>query len=350
MNGRTNSTPVETENLEIPLEPPTNLTATPGDSQVTLTYIDPIDKYATPLGEIADADNQLVSKWNKTIIVRKIDSYPQSISDGTIVLESTIRNQYQSSGFLNTNLQNNITHYYSAFAINDHDIPSQPATISAYPEQGTPLSLIADGTIIKIMENGILTEFYIVAHDYESELNGTGRIAILRKDAYALYAMTSVSSTGGNLIPLYGYLDERCPLARELNTKYYNLFSSKIKTAIGSTTVTCHHNKLEYLSNSKNHIHIPSIDEYNLMSSGLGYYPGIGTPWTIGNSIRICYFNGNAVDHWTRTINESYCSYVSDSGGGDWAYGTSKKYARPLFTLPETARVDINMELIEDLL
>ena len=350
MNGRTNSTPVETENLEIPLEPPTNLTATPGDSQVTLTYIDPIDKYATPLGEIADADNQLISKWNKTIIVRKIDSYPQSISDGTIVLESTIRNQYQSSGFLNTNLQNNITHYYSAFAINDHDIPSQPATISAYPEQGTPLSLIADGTIIKIMENGIPTEFYIVAHDYESELNGTGRIAVLRKDGYDQYDMTSYSSSGGMLIPIYGNMNDNCPIIRALNTAYYNLFSSKVKAAIGSTTVTCHHNTNNYLSNSTRHIHIPSITEYKLTDSGLGYYPDIGTPWVIGDSIRICYANGIAVEHWTRTINGSYCSYVDASGRGDWTYGTTSKYARPLFTLPETARVDINMELIEDLL
>ena len=350
MNGRTNSTSTGAEFIEIPLDPVTNFSAIPGNGNIELKWTDPKNKYATDEGETAQDPDQLVSVWKYTKIVRKIGEYPQNPNDGVVVVESGVHNQYQTNPYVDTGLENDTTYYYCAYAINEDEVASEPAQVHTTSIVGIMLSTLSEGTLIKINENGSPVEFYIVAHDYESESNGTGRIAVLRKDGYNQYDMTSIHSSGGTLIPIYGSMDDSCPIIRALNTNYYNLFSSKVKTAIGNTTVTCHHKTNNYLSNSTRHIHIPSITEYKLTNSGLGYYPDIGTPWVIGDSIRICHVNGIAVEHWTRTINDSYCSYVDASGRGDWTYGTTSKYARPLFTLPETARVDINMELIEDLL
>ena len=47
---------------------------------------------------------------------------------------------------------------------------------------GTPLSTKAIGSTVKIKESGTLVDFYVVKHNYESGLNGSGRTLLARKD------------------------------------------------------------------------------------------------------------------------------------------------------------------------
>lgn len=116
--------------LQIPLDAPTALTATAGNAQVSLTWTDPKDKYATPEGETAQDPDQLVSKWAYTRIVRKVGSQPSGPNDGTTVLESAVRNQYQTEPFVDTGLQNEVTYYYGAFAYNEDGVVSEGALAS----------------------------------------------------------------------------------------------------------------------------------------------------------------------------------------------------------------------------
>ena len=39
----------------------------------------------------------------------------------------------------------------------------------------------AEGSIIKLKENGVLVDFYIAKQNYESGLNGSGRVLVVRK-------------------------------------------------------------------------------------------------------------------------------------------------------------------------
>lgn len=48
--------------LRIPLDAPTAFAATAGNAQVSLTWTDPLDKYATPEGEVSETGDQLVSE------------------------------------------------------------------------------------------------------------------------------------------------------------------------------------------------------------------------------------------------------------------------------------------------
>lgn len=116
--------------LQIPLDAPTALIATAGNAQVSLTWTDPKDKYATPEGEIAQDPDQLVSKWAYTRIVRKVGSQPSGPNDGTTVLESAVRNQYQTEPFVDPGLQNEVTYYYGAFAYNEDGVVSEGALAS----------------------------------------------------------------------------------------------------------------------------------------------------------------------------------------------------------------------------
>ena len=125
--------------LQIPLDAPAAFSASPGNSQVTLTWTDPLDKYATPEGETAQDPNQLVSVWDHTVLVRKTGSQPAGPNDGTVVVSSSVRNQYQTSGYVDTGLQNDTTYYYGVFAYNKDGVASEGAFVSAMPLSFSPV-------------------------------------------------------------------------------------------------------------------------------------------------------------------------------------------------------------------
>lgn len=49
---------------------------------------------------------------------------------------------------------------------------------------GTPLGNYTEGEIVKINEGGSPVDFYVAKLDYESALNGAGRVLLVRKDVY----------------------------------------------------------------------------------------------------------------------------------------------------------------------
>ena len=89
-------------------EPPLpckNLTAVATRSAIQLTWEDPDD-----------------DTWASTRIVRKTGGYPTSETDGTIVTTTYVKNQYQSSSFLDDGLSSGVTYYYRAFSCSSKGI------------------------------------------------------------------------------------------------------------------------------------------------------------------------------------------------------------------------------------
>ena len=178
MNGRTNSTPVETETLEIPLDPPTNLTADPGNGLVTLKWTDPENKYAVVIGNTAEETDQLVSEFDHSVVVRKNNSDPIDPSDGTVVTTAT-KNQYQSTGYIDSNLPNDIEYHYGVYAINKAGVPSSGIYAHATPMSYRAASTFPVGSIFKMNISGEPWEFIVVqqgnpnASLYDSSCNGT---------------------------------------------------------------------------------------------------------------------------------------------------------------------------------
>lgn len=85
--------------------PPANVTtftATPGNAQITLTWGDPEDSIDP------------IVLWAGTKIIRS-DHPPTNEFDGTLVVDNTIRNQFATTGFIDTGLDNGVTYYYQAF-------------------------------------------------------------------------------------------------------------------------------------------------------------------------------------------------------------------------------------------
>ena len=98
-----------------------------GNGSALLYWDDPED-YVT-------ADSRKVS-WKFTRIVRKLGSYPRNENDGTIVVDSSIRNQYSKTKFIDTGLSNYTTYYYSAFTCSTDNVYNYErvgGSIQVYP-------------------------------------------------------------------------------------------------------------------------------------------------------------------------------------------------------------------------
>ena len=85
---------------------------------------------------------------------------------------------------------------------------------------------VAEGGTVLMDEGGNVAEFIVAKHDYESELNGTGRTLLVRKHYAAIMAWSSTWSTYAS-----------SSVNSWLNGEYFNSFSSAQKQAIDKTTI-----------------------------------------------------------------------------------------------------------------
>lgn len=325
--------------LQIPLDACTNFSGKAGNAQVTLTWTDPKDKYATPEGETAQDPDQLVSVWEYTQIIRKTGSPPTGPHDGELVVSSSVRDQYATTGFVDDGLTNDTLYYYAAFAYNTDGVASEGAFTSATPMAGTPLAELAEGTLIKILENGSPVEFYLAKHNYEPTLNGEGRELVVRKDCYDNREWNEYYNTyAGSTIDNW------------LNGAYKSLFSAKMNSLMGTTQfyytpkTVAGDNTVQTISRA---IFLLSAQELNVRFASSN---DEGSTLPISSTLRVAYLNGQVNTQWTRTpftsINRQSI-YANESGTGAGANCSTSKGSRPCFTLPSTALVDQDLNLIE---
>lgn len=325
------------DTLQIPLDAPTSLAATAGNAQVELTWTDPKDKYATPEGEVSETGDQLVSEWSHTVLVRKTGSQPAGPDDGTVVVSSSVRNQYQTTPYTDSGLTNGTEYFYGVFAYNKDGVASPGAFVSATPKAGTPLSELTEGTIIKINENGSPVEFYLAKHNYEPGLNGAGRELVVRKDTYNDRVWDS-----GN-VNAYASSD----LDSWFNSTYKNMLDAGIRSLIGTT-------KIRYTpGNGNNTVGTLERAIFALSFTELGqshtYANTEGSALPIASTLRIAYRNGSATTQWTRspsTTDTDDAWGLLSNGNIYRKYCSNALGSRPAFTLPSTVTVDENMNVI----
>ena len=323
---------------KVQLAAPSNLIATPGTGKISLTWTDPEDIVRT---------GRTVATWAKTRIVRKEGAPPNDHNDGVIVLESTEKNQYQSTPYDDSTVQVGTVYHYGAFSYSEEGVWSEGAFVNATPIAGTPLGSLVEGTLIKIQENGAPVEFYLAKHNYEPTLNGEGRELVVRKDIIRNMVWDSDKRN---------YSQSR--ISQWINSvSYKGLFSNKVQTAMETTKFYySDYTYGEYFGSNdviplERSVFLLSLTEYGFLSSPDGYNYPEGSTLSIANILKNATYNGNASTHWTRT---PYCN------GSDLAYcmrvdetplnfgKTGNHGVRPCFTLPSTALVDQDLNLIEE--
>ena len=326
--------------VQIPLDAPTSFSATAGNAQVELTWTDPLDKYATPEGEVSETGDQLVSEWDHTVLVRKTGSQPAGPNDGTVVTSSSVRNQYQTNGYTDTGLINDTVYYYAVFAYNKDGVASEGAFVSATPVAGTPLGELAEGTLITINESGAPVEFYVAKQGYEPTLNEPNRVLMVRKDCYSLQQWNPPSNNNNK------YANSQ--IDSWLNGTYKSLFSDSVKTMIGSTTFQytsmVDGSDVTTLTRSVFALSVTELGEKNVNANIEG------SILPIVNTLVIAYIGNNAVNQATRTPQKNQTDRyfrITYKGSLDTTEVTTHSGFRPCFTLPSTAYVDSNLALIE---
>lgn len=214
---------------------------------------------------------------------------------------------------------------------------------------GTPVAELAEGTIIKINESGSPVEFYVAKHDYESDLNGTGKTLVVRKDCVAKRQFDS-----GTVIDFLS--SELCTW---LNETYIGLLDVSAQAAISETTFYVFEKvgtSYGYTTGAKK-VFVLSVVElgFGSVTSNL-FLSGEGS--ALGSISPFAELNGTAIAQWTRTrtVNASgvgsYVAYVKASSNGysypvDKASPTASYGIRPIFTLPATTSyVDTDLVLI----
>ena len=320
--------------LQIPLDACTGFSAKAGNAKVELTWTDPKDKYATPEGETAQDPDQLVSVWEYTQIIRKTGSQPTGPHDGELVVSSSVRDQYAATGFVDDGLTNDTLYYYAAFAYNTDGVASEGAFTSATPMAGTPLSELAEGTLIKILENGSPVEFYLAKQNYEKGLNGAGRVLCVRK---GIHSQRQWNSSNVNAWA-------SCTMRSWLNGDYKNLFSSSVQALMGRTAY-----RYTPGNNSWN-VTSRSDAVFILSRTELGQSGEEGSVLPIASTLQSAYYNGSPTPQWTRSpyTRDTSKAWRMNFGGSISSGVCSGDYgARPCFTLPSTALVDQDLNLIE---
>ena len=193
------------------------------------------------------------------------------------------------------------------------------------------LSTKVAGSIIKIKESGRPVEFIVCKHDYESELNGSGRTLVVRKDCYdnRQWHSSNVNAYATSDIDAW------------FNSTYKNLLDADIRGAIGTT-------KFKYTPGNGNNI-VSTLERaiFSLSATELNksesWFNVEGTALEIASSLKIAYMNGSAVVQWTRSPfrnSRDYACHLNSDGTVDANYCASSYGSRPAFTLPSDALVD----------
>ena len=100
------------------------------------------------------------------------------------------------------------------------------------------LGSMVEGSIIKPNEDGAPVEFYVAKQDYEPELNGTGRVLVIRKN-YNIYddgpyrAWHTTSGDDGDTNYATSFVDSW------MNGEYKNRLDDEIQEAMGTTKIYC---------------------------------------------------------------------------------------------------------------
>lgn len=84
-----------------------NIAAICGDGYIKLLWNDP--------GDAISSDGIIFSRWGGTKLVYKEDSFPTKVSDGTLLVDNKVLNQYAEDGFILDGLVNNKSYYFALF-------------------------------------------------------------------------------------------------------------------------------------------------------------------------------------------------------------------------------------------
>ena len=107
----------------VKLDPCTDMNITSAMGSVTVTWTDP---------DATKTVNENTATWAKTVLVYKEgDTAPNNVSDGTVAVEETTRNQYQANGYTVNGLTDGKQYIFALFAVSTENTESDATVATA---------------------------------------------------------------------------------------------------------------------------------------------------------------------------------------------------------------------------
>lgn len=181
--------------------------------------------------------------------------------------------------------------------------------------------------------------FFLSKHNYEPTLNGEGRELVVRKDVVqkGKWNGAGVNSYANSTIDTW------------FNGTYKRYFSTSVQSSMGSTTFYYTPGNGNWTMGTLGRP-IFALSVRELGSAG-DRVNAEGTTLPNASTLRIAYLDGSATAQWTRTpswASGTTTSGTSDEYGGIYDLNCANSYGyRPCFTLPSTALVTEELELVE---
>ena len=158
-----------------------DVTTESGNGKISINWTDPDD---------VTYQGVMLARWEGTTVVRKEGSAPTGRTDGTVVIDSTTRNAYASTPFVDTGLTNGTTYYYRFF----------PHTSSTYTE-GTSVSAIPNKqkATISVSEDAVTLDSSHLKKTVTITSNSDGTLSAVCSDTAGAVCTMSLS---GNTITI----------------------------------------------------------------------------------------------------------------------------------------------------
>lgn len=121
------------------------------------------------------------------------------------------------------------------------------------------LGNIAEGTIAKIYEGGVPTEFVVAEHNYESKKNGTGHTLVVRKNV--LSEKQEWAQYGDMDAPTDLNWGRDSTLRTWLENEYVKNFSEEFLTQVKPLTISCKCDTSYYSTLSNARFYLPGMDD-----------------------------------------------------------------------------------------
>lgn len=263
MNGRTNSTSGNSliSDLQVPLNPISDLHVQLKTDQIEITWTDPLDKYADELGNVTDEGDQLVSQFAYTKVVRKIGSLPSGPDDGEAIVSTTTRNQYQSTPYIDSTIQFGNTYYYGLYVYNMAGVHSEGVfskgvtpvqydpilrnnswdSIDDACSKGLEQSLWSVGDEIDISVMGETLTCLILGFQHDDLADGSGKASI----TFGLKNLMSFLNPQAITVGSNAFYVSNSGMRNWFDTTLYNGIEDSLRTKLKQVTKNSVHQRWE---------------------------------------------------------------------------------------------------------
>ena len=148
--------------------------------KVTVTWTDPSD---------VTYQNASIARWAGTKLVRKVGSTPANECDGTIVKDRKTRNQYNTTGFVDSSVTDGTTYYYRFFPYTDVGTHTKGTSFNATPNKiATTMAVTKTGDAYDLANTAV--QVGTITTDGDGQLTATssntnvGTVSISNKKIY----------------------------------------------------------------------------------------------------------------------------------------------------------------------